>query len=287
MARFDVHRPSVIDPDDYEFVAQECIKIEGMADCFFIKAEREALRAHMAHTGGTYSHHDHGGNCGVCGNANAIYTAQFYHKKTNSYVRVGSECSEKLGYGGMDAFKSKCGNWLDAQGGKNKAKATLELAGIGGAWAIYEGEGASNEEATVKDIVGKLIKYGSISDKQEAYLGKLVERVQKAPEIAAARAAETAAAAPVPVVAGRMKVEGEVLTVKTVEGFYGTQTKMLVRHASGFKLWGTAPASIAGEVAKGDTVSFVAAVKASDDDPKFGFWSRPAQAKVLKQEVMA
>jgi len=286
MARFDVHRPSVIDPSDYEYVSMECIKIESLGDCLFIQAQRERLREHMAMTGGTYSGHDHGGNCGVCGNANAIYTSQFYHKKTNSYVRVGSECAEKLGCYEMESFKSKCANWLDAKAGKNKAKAKLEAAGIGGAWAVFEKkEAATNEEATVQDIVGKLVKYGSISDKQESYLAKLMDRIGRAGEIAAQRAAETAAAAPVPVVEGRMKVEGEVLTVKEVQGFYGKQTKMLVRHASGWKVWSTVPANIVDAgIARGDRVEFVAAIKVSDDDPKFGFASRPAQGKVFKKE---
>jgi hypothetical protein len=85
----------------------------------------------------------------------------------------------------------------------------------------------------------------------------------------------------VPVANGRMVVRGKVLTVKTTEGFYGVQTKMLVQHADGWKVWGTVPSMILDGLTRGDEVEFTATVKVSDDDPKFGFFSRPAKAAVL------
>jgi len=285
MARFDVHRPSVIDPSDYEYVSMECIKIESLGDCHFIMSEREKLRAHMARTGGKYSGHDHGGNCGVCGNVNAIYTSQFYHAKSNSYVRVGSECAEKLGCYEMEGFKSKCANWIEARAGKNKAKAALEAVGAGKAWELYVAKAEGRNEDTVVDMVGKLVKYGSISDRAMSYLKVLVDRIERAPEIAAARAAENAAAAPVPVVAGRMVVEGEVLSVKKENGFYGYCEKALVRHESGWKVFGNLPGAVHGMVERGDKIRFKASVKVSDNDPKFSFWKRPTNAEVIKKAV--
>jgi hypothetical protein len=64
--RVDVHRPSVIEPDEYQFVAYEHLG-GGMADIEIIAENRRLIAEHMAQTGGTYSSHQHGGNCHICG----------------------------------------------------------------------------------------------------------------------------------------------------------------------------------------------------------------------------
>jgi hypothetical protein len=144
----------------------------------------------------------------------------------------------------------------------------------------------SRDELTALDIVGRLVKWGSISDKAASFLGSLLERIEKAPELAAEKAAakalELANASPVPVVAGRVLVTGEVLTVRQQEGFYGVQIKMLVKASDGWKVWGTVPSALVDEVEKGSVVEFSAAIKPSDDDKYFGFFSRPSKAKVIK-----
>jgi hypothetical protein len=136
------------------------------------------------------------------------------------------------------------------------------------------------------DIVFRLVKWGSISDKAASYLGSLLERIEKAPEIAAekaaAKAAEMADAKPVPVVEGRVVIKGEVLKVREQEGFYGLQIKMLVKASDGWKCWGSVPSSIADSVERGSVVEFNAALQRSDDDQFFGFFSRPSKAKVIK-----
>ena len=130
------------------------------------------------------------------------------------------------------------------------------------------------------DQVGRHLRQGA------AYLGKLLDLIERAPEIAAEKAAakalEMANAKPVPLADGRMVVKGEVLSIREQEGFYGIQHKMLVKSDDGFKLWGSVPAAILQDVAKGSVVEFNASVKPSDDDKYFGFFSRPAKAKVLK-----
>lgn len=52
MTRQDEHRPAAIDPEDYEYVAQECVKIEGLGDCSFILAERAIIKEHPPPAGG-------------------------------------------------------------------------------------------------------------------------------------------------------------------------------------------------------------------------------------------
>jgi len=78
-------------------------------------------------------------------------------------------------------------------------------------------------------------------------------------------------AEPVPVTTERVKFEGVVLGTKNVETQWGNTSKCLFQDDRGFKLWGSCVAS------KGEKVSFVARVNPSEDDSKFGFFSRPTK----------
>ncbi len=102
--RKDIHRPSVINPADYEFVCFEYLKVESLGDAEFLTAERERKARHMQRTGGTYSRHEHGGNCYICGAA-CIYTALFYHSATNVYLHTGLECAEKMELQDAEKFR--------------------------------------------------------------------------------------------------------------------------------------------------------------------------------------
>lgn len=276
--RGDVHRPSAINPADYQFVGQECIRIEGIEDCYALKENRERIAAHMARTGGTYSNHAHGGNCMVCGSVNAIYTVLFYHEKTNTYVRMGQDCATKCEMGDESAFNAFRAGILDARerlAGKQKAQALLSDHGLSAAWAIYEaGQKPDREESIIADIVSKLVKYGSLSEKQFSFLGKLVDDIAHRAEREAQRAAEHAAAKPCPT--GRIKVSGTVITTKIQTSDFGNVLKMLVQSPDGWKVWGTVPRDL--DVYKGDRVEFTAMVEPSKDDDKFGFFKRPTKA---------
>jgi hypothetical protein len=327
MTRTDVHRPSVIDPSEYEYVSMEHINVGAsgdiMGDCAYLQACRGTIQAHMARTRGTYSTHAHGGNCHVCG-ASCIYTVLFYHASTNTYVRTGMDCADKMGYTGADfnAFKKAVTNALEARAGKRKAQATLAAAGLSACWQIYLDGGApfhsagmvqdlSNgvwhrvdgqpwsdadqetfwaayrehdrnhkEEGTVRDIVTNLVKYGSLSPAQESYLQKLLVRIAERPAREAARKAEQEAAANCPT--GRITVEGVILTMREQESEFGTVTKILVKHDTGYKVWGTRPGKDLWEAKVGDRVSFKATVTPSDKDLKFGFYSRPMNGKMIQ-----
>ena len=109
-----------------------------------------------------------------------------------------------------------------------------------------------------------------------------VEAPQKAAEAEreATRQAEHAAAEDVP--EGRVEIAGVIVSTRVDDGFYGRVIKMLVRDDRGFKLWGTLPASLE-DAETGSHVSFTATVTPSDDDPKFGFFKRPAKG-VINEE---
>lgn len=275
--RTDIHRPSAINPEDYQFVAFGNVKIESMGDCFVAQAERATLKRHMDSTGGWYSNHDHGGNCHICG-ASCIWTAIFYHEKTNSYIKTGTDCADKLemGYGDFNAFKRDVTNALEAAAGKRKAQALLEEKGLSRAWDVFVSSPETDkyEEATIRDIVGKLVRYGNVSDNQVNFIVKLIEKIDNRAVVAAQRAVEHAAAEVCP--EGRTIITGEILTTRVDETQFGTVIKMLVRDDRGFKVWGSMPGGL--DAKRGDRVRFSANVTRSDKDEKFGFYKRPTKA---------
>jgi hypothetical protein len=292
--RTDTHRPSAINPEEYTYVAMTCIKIESFGDCQVALMHRETIKAHMVHTGGNYSTHEHGGNCAICGSVNAIYTALFYHQLTNTYIHVGTDCAQKLDMGNareMNLFRKAIGDAREAQAGKRKAQAILADNGLTAAWDVYTTSGFAPEhftdplhdchdfgckrpgyeETTITDIVGKLVKYGSISENQMSFVGKLLAKIPQREQIAAERAAEREAAAPCPT--GRVTVSGIVLSIKEHEGNYGFTTKMTVKANEGFIVWVTMPSG--ADVERGSAITFTATLTPSKDDPKFGFGKRP------------
>jgi hypothetical protein len=275
MTRTDIHRPSVINPDDYQFVS-----FHSHHDDYVVNLiEQERFRAHMSKTGGKFSDHNHGGSCHVCG-AHAMTVAQFHHVPSNTYVQTGEDCAEKLHEGdalNFRSFRVKAKQGIDAAAGKRKANSFLENANLTLAWDIYNGGidfDPKWEENTICDIVGKLVRYGSISVKQKSFLSNLLDRIADRPRIAEQRAAEEAAASPIPVT-GRVAISGTVLSLKGQETMYGYVTKMLVQHDDGWKVWGTVPLALA-EVEKGYHVNFTATITVDSNDPKFGFFKRPS-----------
>jgi len=119
---------------------------------------------------------------------------------------------------------------------------------------------------------------------EQALLGEVRDAEQKAQEIKKLAEEERQRqydAAPA-IEEGRQSFVGEVLTTKWQDSFYGPVYKMLVQDDRGFKLWGTCPNAI--DPSRGDRVAFVATATPSDDDPKFGFFKRPAKAVVLDAE---
>lgn len=274
MIRNDPHRPSAVSPQDYEFVEFEHVK----DSCPEITlANRQIIRAHMERTGGTYSHHQHGGNCHICGVA-AIYTCLFWHKPTNTYIRTGEDCAMKLD-SSVDGreFRKKVQHALERKAGKDKAQAILERHGMSAAWAIYVDEDHVQryEEQIIFDMVRKLVKYGSLSERQFSYMATLLSKIERRPELDAQRKAEAETAKPVPITDERIDIEGEVLAVKSSD--FGR--KVMVKAKDGWRIWGTRPGS--ADVAKGDRVAFRASVTPSKDDPKFGFFSRPTNWRAV------
>lgn len=271
--RTDIHRPSVIKPEDYEFVGVEYAKASSIDEVYSLAHYKAVIQTHMRETGGTYSRHAHGGNCHVCG-AHCIYTVLFYHRPSNTYIRTGFDCAANLEYHDEKLFRSikaDVKSAREAKAGKQKAQATLADAGLERAYGLFELNSDSDsllklgvlskrmwndgknytmestwEYRTLCDIVEKLVRYGSLSEKQIDFLRTLVDKIdhkaEREAEHEAKIAAERETAADCP--NGRVEINGEVLMTKYVESMYGETLKMLVKDNRGFKVWGTVPSAL-------------------------------------------
>jgi hypothetical protein len=225
--RTDIHRPSVIRPEDYEFVSMMVENDQSVYGAYALAEARATFNRHMeCHPGARFSGHEHGGNCHVCG-AHARTTAIFYHPGTNAYVRMGQDCAAKVGMGVDDAFRAvrtEADAIRKSTKGKLLAKATLAEAGLDRAWDIYsatERTGYRYEETTISDIVGKLVQYGSISDAQQGFLVKLLGQIDTRAARDAERAAKAAASQHVGVVGDRHRFVLCVRIVRSFESMYG------------------------------------------------------------------
>lgn len=136
---------------------------------------------------------------------------------------------------------------------------------------------------TLSDIWYKVERYAEVSDKQAAYVERLVGWLTEAEEKRVQREAEKQAlvtsGAHVPT--GRVTVEGVVVSIKAQDSQWGTTIKMLVQTDEGWKVWGSLPDSI-WEADKGTRVRFTATVEASKDDKLFGFFKRPTKAEIVE-----
>jgi hypothetical protein len=143
---------------------------------------------------------------------------------------------------------------------------------------------------TLSDLAWKAHKYGDISDKQVALVEKLLGELAVADAELAIREAEEAAKPPVPALtAGRQVITGTVLSSRWVDSDYGYGTsgtvKITVKLDNGQRVHGSLPRDLWGQgddpEEKGRRITLTATVKPSDDDPGFGFYTRPTKAQWL------
>ena len=229
--RTDIHRPSVIQPEDYDFIAVlyhgPSLQVEADTLC-----ARQIVREHLARTGGRFSSHEHGGSCHICG-ASAHYLGVFYHKKTNTYIKCGEDCAEKLDFATNEynIFRKKVRAAEGFATGKARAQKILDERNLSNLWALYTQPHSDDfgfEETTLRDIVGKLVTYGSISDKQWAFAERLLTGIPaahaKRAAILAERAADAAQSQHVATVGERIEFTATVTFSTTFEGSFGYVT---------------------------------------------------------------
>lgn len=273
--RTDIHRPSAIKIEDYTclgYVYLATPGYEGPGFAIWNAEERRRIDDLVQANGWRWSHHEHGGTCGICG-ASANYVAVFVHRPTGDVIYVGHECAANVEMGNSDAFDALKKRIRAEQ---ERYRGILAARKLIQEYGIPELECGQYAHDILRDMWQKLVKWGSLSDKQVAFAKRLIAEA-KAPK--AAKPEEPAATEPAP--SGRVVVTGVILGLKTVESIYGDTVKMLVRSdAGGWKVWSTRPAALA-RVERGAHVRFTATLTPSDKDQFFAFASRPSAAALL------
>lgn len=148
-------------------------------------------------------------------------------------------------------------------------------------WALAE---AKKDDASdyIKNL-GELVSAEVVQQKRVSYVASLLPSYRRAMErkVSAEReAAEVKVAVP----EGRQEFTGRVLSVKEKDNGFDIRLVMTVRvetETGVFRLWGTVPSSLRDdEDLVGKTVIFTATTSRSDRDDSFGFFKRPAKAKI-------
>ena len=222
--------------------------------------------------------------CGHCG-AHIKYGALLTFEKELALVVVGEDCllnrfESDLTKAEFQALREKAR--LNADRMKKAEKIKVVLEANPGLESCFD-----SDNSFVQDVLGRLTKYGELSERQIDAVIKAVKRdadwqVKKAVE---ARAMEFAADAPT----GKVTITGEILSLKSQESMYGTTLKMIVKTDEGWKLWVTVPTGLtppsepdgSTRGLTGHKVTLTATVTPSDRDPKFAFGKRPTKARLV------
>lgn len=228
--------------------------------------------------------------CVTCGSA--LKHVRVFNHVTEGPVAVGRDCARdfwasseeemevrrRLEKALIEADKKRCAEeWAEWLTWHHRCVAAFKRYGIHGDRPHYiivdiEGSGERYGRLTAKaaDLVEKIAEEEAIKEAEEA----LVEAIEAA-----------AGTEPVPVTDERIKFTGTVVKEYWKSDDYGEKHVMIFLDDRGFKVWGTVPSKL-WEIKIGDRLEFAATVKASDEDPGFGFFKRPTKAALLTREVL-
>lgn len=307
--RTDVHAAGSqqFDPAQYTLVGLYYLgpSIEGMREEARFQVAVDKLTEQGYRRGGL------GGGCGHCG-ANIMYVALMARADVHEWIVIGETCLTKRFSLELPAFRRLHARTAEARKEAKIVKAYRELcdqhpvivyasyidnisvAGLGDLRAdlpaTYDRDGAPMTFGTMSGKSWALTKVrqlhrsarrdGFLSDKQVAFLTKLMGELDEAHAALATREPEPEVPA---IQAGRYEITGEIVHTKWQDNdFGGGSLKMLVVATNGQKFWGTAPASLPGDDdLKGRKVSLVGTVTRSEKDAGFGFYSRAAKARFI------
>lgn len=221
--------------------------------------------------------------CSHCGNGTVKYIAACIHIPTGEKVVFGSQCVERLNFKDgkqfqlarlkslAEAHRTKLANYLRREEFIKNNPGLNEI--VEKAKEITYGE-----SYFIRNIADKLDNYGYLSDKQVDSFVKAVNRHFEYKE----KLKNKPKGGPAPV--GKQTITGTIVSFKDVESNYGyrpvMQTKMLVLLENGSKVYGTMPASVNQDTAKGSEITFTATFEVSKNDESFGFFKRPSKVTV-------
>jgi hypothetical protein len=265
--RLDVHAPSRINPGDYALTG-------NVFDLKYTDLEDMEI--------GTKPY----GHCNHCGKA-IRWAVEFTHTPTDEVVVFGEICADILTLSDdrtkheMVLLKRRVANLEKEWKYKREREANFANFSINHPDVVeYLDLIKKGENYFYDSLKWSLDKYGLLTTRQVEALRTAIKRDQ---ERAAAKLAEPVPTHPLN--EGRQVLNGTILNVKVVDGYYGTEVKMLVRLEDANKVYGTLPRNIEmlGNLyeMRGKKISFSATVTRSRDDENFGYFKRPTKARIV------
>lgn len=319
--RTDVHSLAKLDPADYDyigsfdnwpevgaFVSQTTDDYDtdfGPVNALnWQHAEYKAARQLYEREGVKIHFGEGRSQCDHCG-ALARYISLFRHKPTGEVVAVGGTCAS-------ERFSCDSRYTLDIKRLKKRAADAAERArAFGKANDFIQAQApeladwllspeAEKVHPIFADLARKLIRFGSLSEKQVAFARRLLqehfERLRNGGKSDRELAFEAEKAKAEDCPRGRVVVTGVVLKTEVRDTQFGVQLKFAVKDDRGFVVWSSIPSALQliqcegfqRGLEKGERVTFTATLEPSEKDPKFGFGSRPSKASlVVEQPVSA
>lgn len=199
--------------------------------------------------------------CDCCGSTRLKHACTVVHKPTLTAYWIGRDCATKL-LGMADGAFSKMSVAL-AERGECKRRFASWITRNPQHAEIVAWAGAS-DHYIASDLISRLRRYGSLSEKQVELLYKIKNQIA---DKTTAKANEPTPTTPAP--SGRVKVSGTVLGTKSIEGRFGFTHKALIRLTDFNKVWVTCHYCV------GELITFTATFTVSANDPHFAIGSRP------------
>lgn len=283
MKRTDTHAPSTFEPAEYEEVGSfDNHHEDGYCD----------IESGYADKYGFEGNYERRGRCDHCGAGPLRYGVIFYHAKSDALVVVGLRCAHKLGLSSRTELDIR----RQGEAAKRRRMVAEFIAASDDNRRAHEfltdqlDAGNHGYGGFYFDLLHKLNRYGSLSEKQVAAVLKSEAREA---EFQAKRDADNAILAEAgPLEEGRREITGTIVSARFQESDFGSTPKMLVKQDDGNKVWLTIPdaAFNTGEPHphdirhidnfKGCRITITATVERSRDDEHFGFGKRPTKATV-------
>lgn len=273
--RTDIHRPSALITEDYEFA----YAYDGHPEDGDRGACVPLLNALLAE--GYYFDQVHGGDtCDHCG-TNLRYVAVMKHTPTMTLIKVGETCLDnRFELATPEFHRLRKAAKLNRERVKlsEKRDAFLSVPENREAFDFCEARVAAGDygfNGFYHNFTHSVNRYGDASEK---FVTAILRAKKRDEEFAAKRAFEALTAAPV--VEGKaVQITGKVLSTKFQDNAYGGRLVMTVADDRGFKVWGSVPSGVQPE--KDDRITFIASVEKSDRDETFGFFKRPRKAMIV------
>lgn len=270
--RKDVHRPTALVTEDYEYVFAEVNHIDGMPGWVLRCGDYGMELARWVAATDKLDRGTH--QCHHCG-AHINYFAILKHTPTGDAIVVGETCLDgRFELASDDFHRLRKAAELDRKKMRiKKLRAAFITANPDLAFMDDQEQKTGND--FIDDVARRFRRYGELSEKQIAAVRRAVVRDAKWRE----RAAKEPQPVRIPQTGKHTVIAGTVISVRWDEDDYwgGSKLKALVGcpHDGGlFKIWTTVPSKVA-DVDKGDRLSLRGNVERSEDDESFGFMKRP------------